>query len=157
MLFSLQAKLIALVILATVLAGTHWKAYGTGYKAREVIALADDAKRVADALQAEIAARARESDLVKQVETVRGKYAQQVQAVRTVATAAGHGMRELQATIAAADAAGPNSCPTSGANGGARSQILRECTAALQEVAANADSLAARLVSLQDYVRSIAK
>jgi hypothetical protein len=63
MLFSLQAKLIALVIVATFLAGTHWRAYRTGQEAVRIEWQADIQARTAAALEAEQRARAKETAL----------------------------------------------------------------------------------------------
>ncbi len=52
--------------------------------------------------------------------------------------------------------AGPSAAATSGADGAAASRVVvRECSAALQEVAAAADTSDARVIGLQSYIRTV--
>jgi len=149
--FSLQAKLIALVILATVLAGTHWKARQSGYKARETIALADDAKRVAAALEAEQKARVREQELTAKVGKVDRAYQESKRNTVAVAAAAGRGLRELETALARPRAAASDPATSSGVDDDPRSAILAECAGALVRLDKEARRLADQTIALQNY------
>lgn len=63
MMFGLYARLAAIAVVVIFLAGTHWKAYRTGKAHVQLEWDADTAQRVAAALAAEQAARAKEQEL----------------------------------------------------------------------------------------------
>ena len=63
MMFGIWSRLIAAAVVAALLGGIYWRGHTSGYKARETIAQADDAARVADALQASETARLRERSM----------------------------------------------------------------------------------------------
>ena len=71
MLFSLQAKLIAAILLAVFIAGVYWRGHTQGWKARDVIAQADAAAQLEKALQAEQKARAVEVELQGKAAAIR--------------------------------------------------------------------------------------
>jgi hypothetical protein len=142
------------VALALALAAGYWKAYHSGYKARDAIAQVEEAERTAAALEASEQARAKEQELTRQIETERGKYAQQLKNTRTVAAAAGVGMRELQAALAPAAAASASA--TARADDAARARIVvGACAAEVQTMAAILDERNQQLIGLQAYVAAI--
>jgi hypothetical protein len=153
--FSLYARLAAAALVAVFLAGTHWKAYKTGQDAIAAEWQADIAARTAQALEASEQARAKEQELSRQVETERGKYAQQLKNTRTVATAAGVGMRELQQALAGPVAAASASA-TARADDAARARIVvSACAREVQAMAALLDERNQQLIGLQAYVKAI--
>ena len=155
--FSLYARITAVAMVAVFLAGTHWKAYRTGQDAITADWQADIAQRTAQALEASEAARAKEQELTRQVETERGKYAQQLKNTRTVAAAAGVGMRELQQALAA-PAAAASATATARADDAARARIVvGACANEVQVMAALLDERNQQLVALQAYVAAIQK
>lgn len=153
--FSLYARIAAAALVAVFLAGTHWKAYKTGQDAITAEWQADIAQRTAQALEASEAARKVEQELTRQVETERGKYAQQLKNTRTVAAAAGVGMRELQAALAG-PAAAASASATARADDAARARVVvSACAREVQAMAALLDERNQQLIGLQAYVKAI--
>jgi hypothetical protein len=153
--FSLYARIAAAALMAVFLAGTHWKAYKTGQDAITAEWRADIAARTAQALEASEAARKVEQELTRQVETERGKYAQQLKNTRTVAAAAGVGMRELQAALAG-PAAAASASATARADDAARARVVvSACAREVQAMAALLDERNQQLIGLQAYVKAI--
>ena len=153
--FSLYARLAAAAVVAVFLMGTHWKAYKTGQDAITAEWQADIAARTAQALEASEAARKVEQELSRQVETERGKYAQQLKNTRTVAAAAGIGMRDLQQALAGPVAAASASA-TARADDAARARVVvSACAREVHAMAALLDERNQQLVGLQEYVKAI--
>jgi hypothetical protein len=153
--FSLYARIAAAALVAVFLAGTHYKAYKTGQDAITAKWQADIAQRTAQALEASEAARKVEQELTRQVETERGKYAQQLKNTRTVAAAAGVGMRELQAALAG-PAAAASASATARADDAARARVVvGACAREVQAMAALLDERNQQLIGLQAYVKAI--
>ena len=143
------------VAVVIALAASHWKAYRTGQDAINAEWQADIAQRTAQALEASETARKREQELSRQVETQRGKYAEQIKNTRTVAAAAGVGMRELQSALAG-PAAAASASATARADDAARARVVvGACAQTVQGLAALLDERNQQLVGLQDYVRAI--
>ena len=71
MMFGIWSRLIAAAVVAALLGGIYWRGHTQGYKARETIAQADDAARVADALAASETARKVEQDLQAKSDAIR--------------------------------------------------------------------------------------
>jgi len=157
MMFGIWSRLIAAALVVALLGGIYWRGHTQGYKARETIALADDAARVAEALQASETARLRERELTRQVETQRGKYAEQIKNTRAVAAAAGVGFRDLQQAVAA-PAAAASASATARTDDAARARIVvGQCAQVVQSMAAVLDEREQQLIGLQEYVKAISK
>jgi hypothetical protein len=153
--FGIYSRLAVGIAIAVALSAGAWKAYSMGYKARDAIAQVEEAQRTAQALEASEAARKVEQELTRQVETERGKYAQQLKNTRTVATAAGVGMRELQTALAGPVAAASASA-TARADDAARARIVvGACAREVQAMAALLDERNQQLIGLQAYVKAI--
>lgn len=145
------------VALAIALAGTHWKAYRTGQDGVELQWQADIAQRTAAALQAEQDARKRESELQTKVGRVDRAYQEQKRATAHVAAAAADGLRNLEAILAApatASSGAVASCGIDGA-GSPERELLGSCAASLAGMGKEADRLALKVLTLQEYIRAI--
>ena len=153
--FGIYARIAAAIALALFLSGVYWKGHTSGAKSVQAEWDADVAQRTAQALEASETARKREQELSRQVETQRGKYAEQIKNTRTVAAAAGVGMRELQSALAG-PAAAASAGATARADDAARARIVvGRCAATVQAMAAILDERNQQLIGLQEYVRAI--
>ena len=153
--FGIYARIAAAIALALFLSGVYWKGHTSGAKSVQAEWDADVAQRTAQALEASEAARTREKELSRQVETQRGKYAEQIKNTRTVAAAAGVGMRELQSALAG-PAAAASASATARSDDAARARVVvGACAQTVQGLAALLDERNQQLVGLQDYVRAI--
>lgn len=148
-------RIVAALIVAAFLSAGAWKAYSMGRASVQAEWDIDVAKRTAQALEASEAARKVEQELTRQVETERGKYAQQLKNTRTVAAAAGVGMRELQ-TALAGPAAAASASATARADDAARARVVvGACAREVQAMAALLDERNQQLIGLQAYVKAI--
>lgn len=155
--FGLYSRIAAAIALAVFLAGVYWKGHTSGAKSVQAEWDADVAQRTAQALEASETARKREQELSRQVETQRGKYAEQIKNTRTVAAAAGVGMRELQSALAG-PAAAASASATARADDAARARVVvGACAQTVQGLAALLDERNQQLVGLQAYVSAISK
>ena len=153
--FGIYARIAAAIALALFLSGVYWKGHTSGAKSVQAEWDADIAQRTAQALEASETARKREQELSRQVETQRGKYAEQIKNTRTVAAAAGVGMRELQSALAG-PAAAASASATARSDDAARARVVvGACAQTVQGLAALLDERNQQLVGLQDYVRAI--
>lgn len=142
------------VALAIVLAGTHWKAYHAGGKSVQAEWDAEKLATTQAALAADIANRAKEADLQTKVRSVSNAYAKEKAAHAATVAASADGLRNIQSTLDSAP--GKDSTCTSRTDDLARArQVVGQCSKALQELADIADTGEARLIGLQDYVRSV--
>ena len=118
------------------------------------------AEYTAAALVADQAARAKEHQLQATVATLGQQHEKTKQRAAVAAAAAGAELDGLRSDLAARDgAAGANPAATCGTDaaraGRIERELLQQCAAALQTVAAEADRIAGRLSGLQDYVRAV--
>ena len=155
--FGIYARIAAAIALALFLSGVYWKGHTSGAKSVQAEWDADVAQRTAQALEASETARKREQELSRQVETQRGKYAEQIKNTRTVAAAAGVGMRELQSALAG-PAAAASASATARSDDAARARVVvGACAQTVQGLAALLDERNQQLVGLQAYVSAISK
>lgn len=157
MFFGLYARLAVAAAIALALAGTHWKAYTKGRDVVRAEWALDAAERTAAALAASEAARARESELQTKVGRVDRAYQEQKRATAHVAAAAADGLRNLE-TILAAPATASSGAVASSGNYGAGSvdrELLGSCAATLARMGQEADRMALKVLTLQEYVRTI--
>jgi len=150
--FGLQAKLVALVILATVLAATHWKAYSSGKAAVRLEWQADIQQRTADALQAEQAARAVEAGLQATAATIRRTKDAQIRSLGLELDESLKRLRNRPERPATSDMP-----TTAGAGNGActGADLYRPDAEFLVRLAASADRLRIGLEACQAAYRSI--
>ena len=137
-------RLTIALILAAVLAGTHWKAYVEGVAAART-------KQQAQALKASEAARAREHELATQVEGLDREL--QKQKARNAAVARAHAgrLREYQAAL---DRAVADSAAAPG-TAGPFAAIAGECGRALVSLDAHARELESTATALQNYAADV--
>ena len=155
--FGIYARIAAAIALALFLSGVYWKGHTSGAKSVQAEWDADVAQRTAQALEASETARKREQELSRQVETQRGKYAEQIKNTRTVAAAAGVGMRELQSALAG-PAAAASASATARSDDAARARVVvGACAQTVQGLAALLDEREQQLLGLQAYVSAISK
>lgn len=155
--FSLYTRLAAIAVAATFLAGTHWKAYSSGKAAIRLEWQADVAQRTAEALQASERARKKEQELSAKVGRVDRAYQDQKRATQHVARAAADGLRNLEAILAAPAVASSGAVAASGNHGAGaiERELLGQCSKALAGMGAEADRMALKVLTLQEYVRAI--
>ena len=145
------------VALAIALAASHWKAYTKGRDVVRAEWALDAAERTQAALAASEAARARESELQTKVGRVDRAYQEQKRATAHVAAAAADGLRNLEAILSAPATASSGAVASSG-NHGAGSperELLGSCAASLAGMGKEADRLALKVLTLQEYIRAI--
>ena len=157
--FSLIARLVALALLAAVIAGAAWKLRHGGVVAgrAEVQAQwdADKAQRMAAALAASEAARAKEAALRAQRDKVEADYAKARKNAASAAASAGAELERLRDQIARGAASAPRggaSAAAVGVDGTRAGDLLGACAGALSEMARDADRIAGKLTALQGYV-----
>ncbi len=150
-------RIAAALIVAALLAGTHWKAYVTGKHAVQAEWNQDIAKRAQQALEFERAARDREQDLLAAKQKAEEAYVEQKRKAAVAAAGAKSQLDGLRNAIAERGAG--EACTDPGAqpraNAGARleQELLGHCAGALVELAAEADRLEALVVGLQGYIK----
>ena len=155
--FGLYARLAVAAAIALALAASHWKAYTKGRDAVRAEWALDAAERTQAALAASEAARARESELQTKVGRVDRAYQEQKRATAHVAAAAADGLRNLEAILSAPATASSGAVASSG-NHGAGSperELLGSCAASLAGMGKEADRLALKVLTLQEYIRAI--
>lgn len=149
-------RITAALIVAALLAGTHWKAYVSGKKTVQAEWNLDIQQRTEQALAAEQAARNQEHQLVAAKQKAEEAY---VNEKRKAARAAAGAQSELDRLRDAINDRGDSSCADPAAkpraNGITRleQELLGQCAGALTELAAEADRLEAIVVGLQAYIR----
>lgn len=144
--------------LAACLAWGGWQRHRATAATREAAQAEQRAAVEAATAQAEAAARAREHEITTRAqEAADGYMARMAAARRAVDGARTERDRLFDALSAAPGCAAPAAAgPASGVDGAADLRVVvRECAAALSQVAAAADAAESRLSGLQDYVRAI--
>lgn len=151
-------RITAALIVAALLAGTHWKAYVSGKKTVQAEWNEDIQKRTTQALEAERAARNQEQQLLAAKQKAEEAYVDQK---RKAAVAAAGAKSELDRLRDAINDRGDSSCADPAAkpraNGVARleQELLGQCAGALLEMANTADRLETVIVGLQGYVKDV--
>lgn len=144
--------------LAAVLGFTHFSTYRMGKAVVRAEWDKDKAARVAQAMAAEQAARAREQQLVAERQKAEEVYVQQK---RKAAAAVAGALTELDRLRDELAAPGGRACKDpaapAGAYGGAglESDLLGHCATALVRMAQEADRLETVVVGLQGYVKNV--
>lgn len=152
MFFGLYSKLIAAALVAALLAGIYWRGHTQGYKARDVIAQADIAKRTADALQAEQAARKVEQDLQAKSDAIRSAKNAQINSLGLELAESLKRLRNRPERPIAGDV--PKD--TGAGNGGcAPSQLYREDAGLVIQIAGDADRLRIALSACQQAYKAL--
>ena len=155
--FGLYSRIAAAIVLAMFLAGVYWKGHTSGAKSVQVLWDADVAQRTAQALEAEKAARARESELSTKVRKVSDAYSVARKNLDHLAAASSDGLRNLEIILAAPAVASSSPVASSGNHGagGLERELLGNCAAALTELGKQADRLEAKVVGLQEYIKAL--
>lgn len=153
----LSPRLWAVLALAAVLGFTHFTAYRTGKGVVRAEWDKDKAQRMAQALEAEQAARKKEQELVAERKKLEDRYAQNKRKADISAAAARTELDRLRDELAAPrDRASKDPATASRADAGTfEGQLLGACATALVAVASDADRLAAQVVGLQQYVAGV--
>lgn len=146
-----------LVILLLAMAG-RW-CYVKGAKGVQAEWDADQAQRTAQALAASEAARATEQALQTQVGRIDRAYQDQKRATDHVARAAADGLRNLEAILTAPAVASSGAVAASGNHGAGSTEreLLGSCAAALAGMGKEADRMALKVLTLQEYIRATAR
>lgn len=157
MFFGLYSKLIVGIAIALALSAGFWKAYHSGYKARDAIAQVEEAQRTAQALEASEAARKVEQELSAKVRKVSDDYRTARKNLDHLAAASSNGLRNLEAILTAPATASSGAVASSGNHGagGVERELLGQCAAALAGMGKEADRLAGKVLTLQEYIRAI--
>jgi hypothetical protein len=150
-------RIAAALIVAALLAGTHWKSYVAGKKTVQAEWNLDIQKRTEQALAAEQAAREQEQQLVAAKHKAEEAYVEQKRKAARAADGAKSELDRLRNAIAERGAGETCTDPSAQprANAGARleQELLGHCAATLVELAAEADRLEAIVVGLQGYIK----
>lgn len=150
-------RITTALIVAALLAGTHWKAYVAGQKTVQAEWSLDIQKRTEQALAAKQAARNHEQQLVAAKQKAEEAYVEQKRKAARAAAGAKSELDRLRDAIAERGAGETCTDPSAQprANAGARLELelLGHCAAALLELAATADRLEAQVVGLQGYIK----
>lgn len=134
---------------------------GGGWGARAVLAERDMNRVVAQHAQAaqaaEAAAREQEQQFATNTRKAADAYSRNLSRTRNSAAAAAAGAAGVRDAIAGLPS---QTCPEAGPAlrvdaTGALGDVLRECVATVQSLAAEADRLEGKLRGLQDYVRAV--
>lgn len=157
--FSLLARIVAVLAIVTFIAGGLWKIRADGVKAgrAEVQSAwdADKAQRMAAALAASEAARAREQALMAEKARIEGIYAIAKKNAASAAAGAADELGRLRDELAKAAAGatrGGASSPSGGTHGAGTGELLGACAGDYQAVAREADRIAGKLTALQAFV-----
>ena len=154
----LSPRLWLAIGLAIALAVSHGMAYKSGRAAVRADWDKDIADRTQQALQAEQAARKKESDLQDAKEKAEERYARQKKLDAAARAAAGAELDGLRNELAALDSVTSKDTSTTARTDGAgrlERELLGACAQSLADLAAEADRLETKLVGLQDYVRGV--
>ena len=154
--FSLYARLAVAAAIALALAASHWKAYRTGQDAITAEWDKDIAQRTAAALEASEKARKVEQELSAKVRKVSDDFQNQKRATQHVAAAVAVGMRELETALTAPAVASSGAVASAGnhGTGGTERELLGSCAATLVGLGQEADRMALKIVTLQEYIRA---
>lgn len=148
------------VVVAVVLAATHWKAYVVGKNTVTAQWQQEKAKLVQEALKAEQTARKKEQDLTIAKEKVEKQYVDQKRKAAKSAAAASAELDRLRDTLTTTPDSGEKdtcTCTEPGVNAraGLERELLGHCAATLVSMAAEADRLETVVVGLQSYVKDV--
>jgi hypothetical protein len=150
-------RITAALIVAALLAGTHWKVYVTGKQAVQAEWNLDIQKRTEQALAAEQAARDQEQHLVAEKHKAEEAYVNEKRKAARAAAGAKSELDRLRDAIAERGAgetcADPSPQPRADAGARLEQELLGHCAGALTELAAEADRLEALVVGLQGYIK----
>jgi hypothetical protein len=162
-----MAPLLALVrvvpvwawALAALLAWGAWQKHRATVSTRAAAAAEQSAAVQAEAAKAERAARELEQTYATNVQGAANAYSENLRRARAAAADTRSELERLRdATAATAPncAASPGATAASGVDGAAGlREVLGSCARSLSELAAIADSDAARVTALQDYIKAI--
>ena len=142
-------RTVIVVIIAIVLAASHWKAYVVGKTT--VMSQWQQAT-----LKAEQAAREKEQQLVAAKDKAEKKYVDEKRKAAVAASSASAELNRLRRVLATdKDNSGTTTC--SGVDGGTRLErdLLGYCATSLVQLAAEADRLETIIVGLQGYVNNV--
>lgn len=151
-------RITAALIVAALLAGTHWKAYVSGKQTVQAEWNLDIQKRTEQALAAEQAARNQEQQLVAAKHKAEEAYVNEKRKAARAAAGAESELDRLRDAIAErGDSPDPGSCTQPRADGGARLELelLGQCAGALTQLGQEADRLETIIVGLQGYVKNV--
>jgi hypothetical protein len=154
----LNPRLWIALALAAVLGFTHFTAYRAGKGVVRAEWDKDKAARMAQALEAEQAARQREQQLVAERKKVEDRYVQDKRKADIAAAGARAELERLRIELAAprgAAPADPAAAPRADGRAGLESELLGHCAKALVGMAQEADRLETVVVGLQQYVRQV--
>lgn len=152
--FSLQARIVAVLAAIAIIAGGLWKLRHDAYHAG-----AESVRKeyAAAATQAALAAIKTQERLQEAVQRVGERNEQAKRQNAAAAAGAEHELGSLREQLAARDRA--DAAATGAACGahaaGAERELLGHCASALVGLAKEADRVEAKLIGLQDYVRSV--
>lgn len=155
---TLYARVVFAVIIALVLAMSHWKVYVMG---KHTVQAEWNVEKLAQAEQlaaAEKAARAREQQLVQAKTEAEEKYAQIKKQVSVAVAGARAELDRLRYDLAARDVPGAGQTAAAGARvdaGSVERQLLGTCATEYTGMAGEVEGLRAQLIGLQDYVNNV--
>lgn len=160
MTFLLSPRLWIALALVAVLGFTHFTTYRVGKGVVRAEWDKDKAERMAQALEAEQTARAREQQLVAERKKLEDRYVQNKRQADISAAAARAELERLRDELgaprgpASADPAAP---VRADGRAGLESELLGTCASALVGMAATLDDTVAKVIGLQSYIKAVCR
>lgn len=146
-------------VLVGLLSWSHLAAHRSGKESVQADWDKDIAARTLQVMQAEQAARKRERDLVEAKTKAEELYVKAKNDAAVAATGARSELGRLRDELAHAGGGGASKDPAApgGVDGAPRleQELLGQCAAAITDMAAEADRLAAVVVGLQSYIKAV--
>lgn len=151
----LRAVPLAAWAVVAALAYGGWQHHRATANEKRAAAAQVQAAQQSAAREAESKARAQEQRNAEAIQNVATAYGQRLAQKGVAAAGARAGLGQLRDTIAAAPSCAAQDAATAGRVDAARAvgELFGACAAALQDVAAEADRLEAKLTALQQYER----
>ena len=152
-------RIAAAVVVAVLLAGTHWKAYHAGGVSARAELAAYKQTVAENTRKAELAARVKEQAKQTEVERVQDEAAKKQTVLAARAVAAERTAVSLRNEVARLNARPAPQNPEAAAfarEASTARELLGACAAEYRSVAEVADGLRDQVIGLQDYVHSVA-
>ena len=150
-------RIVAAVILAIMLAASHWKAYHAGGASARAELLEMQTEMAQAAAKASEDARAKETVLQTNLAKVHANYAKVKKDNAALSSSLDDSLQQFQSALGDRSLKNPNG--TTGANGagGLERELLGNCAASLTELGKTADRLENKIVGLQGYIRDVCR
>lgn len=151
----MYAKAVAAIVIAVVLAGTHWRVYTRGQNDVQAEWDADVARRTSEALAASEKARAKEQELQTKARKIDVAYQAEKSRRAAADRVAADSLQRLESALAGNNRSPEDSAAASGTDGDPRDGIIAECATALVQLDQAHRGLVAQTKALQGYAADV--